>query len=280
MAAASRPTAPRRARLVWLLLAMPAIAGAIALAFVKPADPAAAAAAPAPKSVEIDTVAQLVGATLDAEGKAALIRAEAIASSPTLRAAIQTDAGTLADMAKDHDIDLPSGSDAGSDAALQIFQVSPAGRKVLLAMPSGATAVTPPGVGKTRLEERGNRLVVIADAKITTQSDPSGEVVLTTPIDLSAIQNRTYAEVTGVELTGFGKPIAIGGGAAVANGARVTASVTTAGSEHSLAVSATIPVAAAAVEAPHAQNLLRIVHATCIGLAVVFLIGFVLSLRR
>jgi hypothetical protein len=270
-----RPSVPtlvrRRARFVWLLLAVIPLAGAIGFAFVK----STPGPVSAPKTVELDAVAQLVGTTLDAEARAALIRAEAIASSPTLRAAIQTDAGTLADMAKDHDIVLPS----GPDEALEVFQDSPTGRKSMLRIPTGAPSVPPPGIEKTRLEQRGDRLLVVADAKVTSASsaDGDGEIVLTTPIDLSAIQKRSYVEVTGVELTGFGKPITLGGGDAAANGERVTAKVTTTLDTQSLAVNATVPIPE--VE-PQSQSLLRIARGACIGLVVIFLIGFALSFRR
>src|SRR5688500_14410740 len=48
--------------------------------------------------------AEMIGTTLDGEARAALVKAEAIASSPVLRAAITTDARTLADMVRDRDL--------------------------------------------------------------------------------------------------------------------------------------------------------------------------------
>lgn len=273
-AVASPLPAPHRRSLwfVWLALAVSAGAAAVVFGSVKPTviQPAP------PHTIEADTTAQLVGTTLDGAARAALMRVEAIVQTPMLRAGIQTDAKTLGDMASDRDLVFPH----AAGETIEVFQTGASGRALALRIPSDAAAVTPPAVGATRIEQRGDGLVVVADAAITSSATnaAAGEVVLVAPIDLSLIQKRPYEQLTGVQLAGFDKPIALGGGASVANGALVIGKVeTTTGKTPALEVDGTIAVPPA-VRQP--KGYVLPVRVGCAGFAFAMLIVFGISLRR
>jgi hypothetical protein len=259
--------AARRRKLSFLWLAaavVPAIA-AVALGAVHPA------AQQPVRTAEAESVAQLLGTTLDGEAQAAKVRVEAIASSSMLRAAIQTDAQTLADMARDNDIAFPH----GANEAIEVIQVSANERKTLLKIPSTAPDMATPPAGTAKLERRGDAMFIIVDAPVTGQSGaPAGEIALAAPIDLSRIQKRTYEQLTGVTLTGFGPPISLGGGAAVPNGAPITAQIPTTVAAPGLAIAAMV----ATPPADSSASLIKGLRYGCAALALLLLALFGVSL--
>ena len=272
-AAAPRSAKPGRSLwFVWLALALSAGAAAFELGYVKPT----VVQPPPPQTIEADTAAQLVGTTLDGDARAAQVRVEAIAQTPMLRAGIQTDAKTLEDMAHDNNLVFPH----AAGETIEVFQTTAAGRTSVLRVPSDGPAVTPPPAGSQHIEQRGDQLFVVANATITssTTNAPAGEVALAAPIDLSAVQKRPYEQLTGVELTGFDKPIAVGGGQAVANGAPVTGKiVTTSVKTPPLAVVGTV---AMPPPVTRPKDFVFPTRLGCAGFAFVMLIVFGMSLRR
>lgn len=267
--AAAAP-AKRRVQLVWLLAALAPAVAAIALELVKPAK-----TAPVVQTAEADSVAQLIGTTFDGEVRGAQVRAEAIASSSMLRAAIQTDANTLADMAKDRDVVFPH--KAGE--SIEVFQLAGTARNSMLRIPPDAPPITPPPPGSARLEERGGTVVIVADASVTSQSGAvGGEIALVAPIDLTSIQKRPYEHLTGVTLTGFATPIVLGGGAPAPNGSTVVSQVTmTTAKGPALAVTALV---AMPKEDTSTLTLIRRLRLACAGLALAFVLMFGVSLLR
>ncbi|HEY1550718.1 MAG TPA: hypothetical protein VGG28_22970, partial [Kofleriaceae bacterium] len=90
--------------IVWLVAAVAPVLAAIALRAAHPAPTKAVQITSAP---EADALAQLAGTLFDGEARATKARADAIATSSMLRAAIQTDAKTLQNMANDKDLVFP-----------------------------------------------------------------------------------------------------------------------------------------------------------------------------
>lgn len=164
------------------------------------------------RSAPVDTdafaaTAALAGTTIDGEIRAVQVRAEAVATSSMLRAGIVTDAGTLADMARDKDIVFPV--EAGE--TLEVFQIADGKRTSLLRVPAGAAPVTSPPVGTSVLEGRvGDALFVASTAKVTS-AEPAigGEVALSAPIDLAAIRQRLTGRVEEALIAGFAVPIVL-----------------------------------------------------------------------
>jgi hypothetical protein len=152
----------------------------------------------------LQAAAQFIGTSLDADAKAALVRAEAMASSSMLRAGILTDAQTLQDMAKDKDVVFR----LGPGDAVEVVQVRDGNRLPLLRIPSDGT-LDAPAVGKTKLALRDGAPIMIANAEIAAQQGVSGEVVLASPIDLEPMKKRVAGHAVEATITGLGAPIVL-----------------------------------------------------------------------
>jgi hypothetical protein len=185
----------------------------------------------------------------------------------------------MADMAKDNDVVFPH----GANESIEVFQGGKgAGHTSLLRIPATAPAITPPAPGTARLDHKDGALVIVVDAPVTGQNNaPAGDIVLVSPMDMSRIKNRQYEKLTGVTLTGFGAPITLGGGPAVANGQPITAQITTTVFKgQTLAVAAM--VAAPAASEQSGDSLFKSLRLACVGLALLFvaLFGVSLIVRR
>lgn len=206
--------------------------------------------------------AEMIATTLDGDARAALVRAEAIASSPVLRAAITTDASTLADMARDRDLmfQLERGD------VIEVFQVRGDDRSLLLRLPADAAPLVAPAAGRTRIDTAKQALVSVASAVVTPDRTVAGEIVLSTRIDLTPVINRIAELATGATLTGLPEPIVL-----LASGAKpnvtVPIAVTTPASGK-LVLAAVVPQATA----PWAY--------ACMGLSVLSIGMFAFSVVR
>jgi hypothetical protein len=174
--------------------------------------------APAAAS-NLSSLADFIGTTLDADAHAAMVRAEAIASSSMLRAGIETDAKTLADMAKDNDVTFP----IKRGEVVDVIQVKDAGRSPLLHWPADAPQIPAPPAGKMQLAQVNGVLAVIATATIAKRqgSSVSGEIVIAVPIDLEVIRKKVTIPSS---IVGLASPVVIVGGG---KGAKQTAKIDT-----------------------------------------------------
>lgn len=262
------PAAPpvrRFGRLAFLVAAIAPAIAAIVLRISQPAPPPAAAT----KSPEADALAQLVATTLDGDAHAAQVRADAIASSTMLRAAIQTDAATIADMFKDQDVAVT----LGKGERIEIFQTRDSSSVSLFRYPAGSAPITPVAPGTARLELDGNTVTVVVTTQVAKQGGGAvGSIALASPIELPRAQGQGYEHLGGVALTGFPKPLALGGSAAAAKGTTINVPiVTTTAKGPALSITATL--AAAQV----ASNGRLVTNATyvCAILATLFLLLYV-----
>ncbi|MEO6773329.1 MAG: hypothetical protein ABI467_09920 [Kofleriaceae bacterium] len=232
------PTPVRRfGRLAFLVAAIAPAIAAIVLRMSQPVAPPATAA----RSVEAEALAQLVATTLDGDARAAQVRADAIASSTMLRAAIQTDAATIADMFKDQDVAVT----LGKGERLEIFQARDGTEASLFRYPANGAAITPVAPGMARLELDGHTVMVVVTTPVAKQGVTLGAIALATPIDLSRAHGTSYERLGGVALAGFATPIPLGGAAAAANGTRISAPiVTTTAKGPALSITATLAAAA------------------------------------
>jgi hypothetical protein len=157
-------------------------------------------AKPATGNPALSTSAEMIGRMLDGEARATFVRADAIATSPALRYAIDTDAGTLADMARDSDVQFQL--EAGD--TLEIYQVRGTERMLMLRLPHNAHEVQAPAVGQARIEAANHRLQVVARAAIASErAKVAGEVVLSTPVDLAPLSKHLDGQTPGAVLTGL-----------------------------------------------------------------------------
>ncbi|HEY0251142.1 MAG TPA: hypothetical protein VGC41_06425, partial [Kofleriaceae bacterium] len=135
-------TKPRRfGRLSFLVASFAPAVAAIVLRVAEPPPPVPVVQKP----VEAEQLAQLVATTLDSQTRSAQLRVETIASQSMLRAGVQTDAATLADMVKDKDLVFS----LGKGEQLAIYRETGA---AMLAIPAGTPEIAVPT--STRVEQQ------------------------------------------------------------------------------------------------------------------------------
>ena len=202
--------AQRRANLVWLVGAIGALVAAGAVSFV-----AQTSDRTTPVAVEIE--AERIASAIDLSAKSAHVQADGVAMTPMVRAAIETDAATMNDVAK-NEIHLA----LNPGETLEVFQLRGQSATTLLRWPASAMPLRPvPGHG-TRLENSGkSSLDVVAGAPIAPQgapqgerqgdrkSDVGGEVVMSMPVDLALTRQHLSALVVEASLVGIGQPLAL-----------------------------------------------------------------------
>jgi hypothetical protein len=256
--------------IVWLVAAIAPVLAAIAL---RAAHPAPVRPAQVTSSPEADALAQLAGTLFDGEARAAKARADAVATSSMLRAAIQTDAKTLQNMASDKDLVFP----LNAGESMEVFQGTGANHVAMLSLPAKAELVMPPA-GTAQLRVRNGAVEVVVGAAISTTTGTSGgELALAAPIDLHSLQGRA-GKLTAIALTGGGTPIDLGGGAPAPGGKVINAPIsTTFAKGPALAIAATV---AAAETADRGSEVLDKAGYACAALATLFLIMFAVSLFR
>jgi hypothetical protein len=200
-----RPRVPVAQRWGWLL-----VAGAVVAVGV------AAATFFVPRRTIIDpafhdtlvTQARALAMALDATAGTAHQRSAKLASDPVLRAAILTDAQTVADLvASEH---FPLAPLAGE--TMELFQRDGDSVTSLVRTPPGGTPLHwMPGSG-TRLETIGNALVVIVSAEVDRLKDGvgykatiSGSLAIADPIGLDRVRAELGKVCATAVLDGAGK---------------------------------------------------------------------------
>ena len=292
--AVSLPALPSRRspRLVWLasaLLAAGAGAGAMYL------ENQTRAAAEQSVAAALDADAEKLASLIDGEARAARLRANGIAAMPMLRAAIETDAATLHDMAGSDFIFTPAPGEV-----LELFQLSdrdtpaliprgalapappaepsasppPGSLRSMLRIPETSPPVPPVHGNQTRITRDGDSIRIIAGAPVATQrAGIGGAVAISVPIDLAPLEKRIADHVRSAALVGLGEPLVLVGSAG--DGHDVTVPLPL-GSDLQAG-----PLALAAVVArPGIRPELRIVGLGCWGLAGVLLALFAANLLR
>jgi tRNA A-37 threonylcarbamoyl transferase component Bud32 len=276
----------RSPRLLWLASAMLAAAAGAGVMYLENQTRAAAEQAIA---AALDADAEKLANLIDGEARAAQLRANGIAAMPMLRAAIETDAATVHDMAGSDFLFTPA-----SGEVLELFQISDRGAPASLpALPpaprSGSPPVSlrsmlripetsppiPPVLGnQTRLTRDGDKLRILAGAPVAKQrAGIGGAVALSVPIDLAPLEKRIADHVRSMALVGLGEPLPLVG--APGNGRAVTVPLPI-GSDLQAG-----PLAlAAVVPRPAIRPELRFVRLGCWGLAGVLLALFAANLLR
>lgn len=173
--------APRRAP-VWLLI-LAALTG-LAAGAITLAGNALKAAADKEAAAAFDGDAQRLATAIDTASRSARMRAEGIATAPMVRAAIETDAATMKDLARAEYIFSISPREA-----LEVFQLPNATQSLptsVLRIPESASPVALPVDGDTQLAITNGALTVVEAASITGYSSKiSGKVAIRAAVDLS-----------------------------------------------------------------------------------------------
>ncbi len=204
------PIAPKKRGLAWLVAAVVAGGAGAALMFKPPSGGAEAEAdTTSIAKTSLEATADQLGRRFESEARAARLRAEGIASTPMLRAAIETDAATLKNMIADKDFLIKH----DTNEAIEILQTRDGRATSMLRIPDTA----PPmeiASDATRVETDGSHVTIVVGAPILTQSGTQGGVLaLATPVDLAAATSLSPAPQQLV-LLGLARPVVLVGDAA------------------------------------------------------------------
>jgi serine/threonine protein kinase len=215
-----------------LVLALASGAAGLGMLYVDQQDLTATAASTAP----IEAAAKELTSTVRDAVRAAHLRADAVASTPMLRAAIETDAATLRDMAGQDFLFTPK-----TGEVLEVFQLREPGVQSLLRIPATARAIAPITGNETRIEAAGEQLTVVASAPIATQQATiGGALAIAVPVELGPIKERVAAHAARATLVGFASPITLAGTSSSGAGTPVSIPVVLEGVPGSLAISAVL----------------------------------------
>jgi hypothetical protein len=167
---ASRPTA------LWLIGAFAATLFATGISIAgRLIDRAANAAGAALLDADADRLAT----ALDASMRAARLRANAIAATPVLRTAIDTNAATMKDLAeREYVFSVAAGE------TLEIFQTRNGNATSLLRLPATGPQLQPLTGAAARIQLVGGQLLAIAGAPISTNAGVRGSLAVATHVDL------------------------------------------------------------------------------------------------
>jgi hypothetical protein len=153
------------------------------------------------------------------------MRADGIATTPMLRAAIETDAATLRDLAHSEMVFI-----AGTGESLEVYQFTRDKPSSLLRIPSAAPALPPLKGRDTRIGADARGVTVVASAPISGyRAGVAGGVVISTPVDLTSIQRALAEHSAGASLTGMGSELVLFDGHGDAGGAAVKLAVPSSG---------------------------------------------------
>jgi hypothetical protein len=281
----------RSPRLSWLAAALLAAAAGAGVMYLESQTRVAAEQSLA---AALDADADALASLLDGEARAAQLRASGIAAMPMLRAAIETDAATLHDMAgsdfifapmpgevfelfqlSDRDpASIPRGALPSAPPAEPSGSPAPGSLRSMLRIPETGPPIPPVPGNQTRITRDGDRIAIIAGAPVSRQrAGIGGAVAISVPVDLAPVHKRIAEHARSAVLVGLGEPLPLVDGAG--NGRAVTVPLPL-GSNLQAA-----PLALAAVVArPGVRPELRIVRLGCWGLAGVLLALFAANLLR
>jgi tRNA A-37 threonylcarbamoyl transferase component Bud32 len=197
----AQPAAPRRRRAwLWLVPALIAGAAGAALMLMPPR-----VTQGTPRTAELERDADQLGAALDATASAAKLRVEGVASSPMLRAAIETDTATLEDMARDGSVIKPQ-----TGEVIEIFQLRDGGPVSLLRVPAVASAISHvPGAPPRFVATPGSATIVVSAPVTRTSGTVGGSVALAVPIDVRALAPRIGDHAIAAKLSGAGTDVVL-----------------------------------------------------------------------
>jgi tRNA A-37 threonylcarbamoyl transferase component Bud32 len=237
--AVSHPPAPRRSVLPWLAAMLLAVGAGIALHVMNP-EPIASAAAPVRPAPRLDADAQRLATVLAAHAQTAQVRVGALARAPMLRAAIETDGATIADMVRSEGL-----VERAPGETIEFFQLQNGKPHSLLRLPASHPALAPTTTEPT-LVRAGEGLEVQISAPITNQvGEPSGMIAIATTVDGAAL-HPAATDARDVALLGLDQPLVLAGTRAATYEVRQPIQVPPPLHAPSLALAAALPPVAAA----------------------------------
>jgi serine/threonine protein kinase len=266
--ASERPLV-RRSHGLWLIGAVMAAGVAVV---VTVADRAMASSGERTVASALTADVEKLSSVFDASARSAHLRADGIATTPMLRAAIETDAATLSDLAN---TEMVFTADHGE--VLEVFQFRGDRATSLLRIPKTALSVQPLKGRTTQFRSDGKNVTMAASAPISganNRAGIAGGLVISTPVDLTSIRRAFGEHATRALLTGLGGELTLVG-PGDASGPPIKLAVPSSGDWNAVGVTvvATPKPATGLIWAGQARAMSG-------GLAVLLLAGFVVSLVR
>jgi hypothetical protein len=200
------PPPPRRTSgAVWLVGALVAGITGGALMYLDSQAKGTAAEDMTQRSAQMQGAVDSVGLAVENTIKAAQLRAEGVAQTPMLRAAVETDAATVKDMIGSDFLFTPSKGEV-----FEMIQIRDAQRSSLLRIPATAPALQPLAPGEARVASDGTNLIVTVGTPIMSQRNVSAGVIeLQAPVDLTGAVRSLGPLVYEAKLTGLGAPLVL-----------------------------------------------------------------------
>jgi hypothetical protein len=153
----------------------------------------------------LDGDAEKLAGLIEAEARAAHLRADGVAAMSMLRTAIDTDAATIKDMFGSDFLFSPRPGEI-----LEVFQVQDARAVSMLRIPEAAAAIVPVAGNQTRITSDGARITVVVGAPVTRQkAGVGGAVAIAMPIDLAPLARRIAEHARAASLIGLGTPLTV-----------------------------------------------------------------------
>jgi hypothetical protein len=199
---AETATTSRRPTTWWIAAALLVAGAGTAIPFVTgtPATPAGRDPLP-----QLQADADKLASAIDTATGAAKLRAKNLATTPLLRAGIETDAATVQDLAKSEQLFVPVNGET-----IEVFQLRDGAPSSMLRIPATSPALKPSLEESTRLSTDGRTLAVIASSPIAKQgSGVGGVLAVATPCDLAAIVRGLADHAVQATLIGLDKPVVL-----------------------------------------------------------------------
>ncbi|HEY5921557.1 MAG TPA: serine/threonine-protein kinase [Kofleriaceae bacterium] len=262
--------AKRRPSPLWLVAALVAGAAAGGITMFAPKH----AADDPDRQRALDNAAEKVASAVEMSARSGHTRAESIATSPMLRAAIQTDAATIKDLAEAEGVFR-----AGKRETVEVFQTRDGVTTSVLRLPPDARALPPLATDATHIVVRDGALWLVAGAPIGGRQGDAGVVEIELPVDLAYAQRALTGHFRWAALSGPGGEVPLIAGQATGDRSKVAVPMPA-------ELSAT-PLSLIAIHTPRAGDGPRWVapvRYASFGLGglfvLIYLMGFVVPLRR
>ncbi|MDB4957969.1 MAG: serine/threonine protein kinase with repeat [Myxococcales bacterium] len=218
------PEPKKKSGVAWLAAALLAGAAGVGFMFAGNTQPAATAADDRPAMSALEADADKIATLIESEARGAHLRAEGIAQTPMLRAAIETDAATIKDMIHGSDFVLKP----QKGEVLEVFQLRDGKTSSLMRIPETEKPLAQIPDGETRIATDGRNLAISVSTPVTTQAQQiGGSIVVSASLDLEPIRKRVAPHALGATLEGLSQPIVLVQGNTAAGARRVTVPVTT-----------------------------------------------------
>ena len=148
---------------------------------------------------DLDPLAERIASTLDGAARSLQMRAQTIAGTPMLRAAIETDAATVVDLAHNEYVFSPAKGET-----IEVFQIVNGTPTSAVRLPPDATPLAPAKQGHELVfANAGSDVLVVAAAPIAGTKGIAGAIEIGRVVDLTMIRQAVAKHASRATLEGL-----------------------------------------------------------------------------